>query len=150
VNWLRDQRGAGLIEFALGAMVLFMILFGVLSLCFAFYSYNVVSESAREATRYAIVRGSACTGFTDCSITAAQIQTHVKGLGFPGINRSRLTTTTAWAAYPAGGACSPSASCNNPGNQVTVTVTYTFPLAIPFVASRTLTMANTAAMVISQ
>ena len=150
MNWLRDQQGAGLIEFALGAMVLFMILFGVLSLCFAFYSYNVVSESAREATRYAIVRGSACSGFTDCNITAAQIQTHVKSLGFPGINPSNLTTTTAWAAYPAGGTCQPSASCNNPGNQVTVTVTYTFPLAIPFVPNRTLTMTNTAAMVISQ
>jgi Flp pilus assembly protein TadG len=150
VKWLRDQQGAGLIEFALGAMVLFMILFGVLSMCFAFYSYNVVSESAREATRYAIVRGSACTGFADCSITAAQIQTHVKNLGFPGINPSNLTTTTAWAAYPAGGACRPSASCNNPGNQVTVTVTYNFHLAIPYIPTRTLAMANTAAMVISR
>lgn len=150
MNWLRDQRGAGLIEFALGAMVLFMILFGVLSMCFAFYSYNVVSESAREATRYAIVRGSACSSFADCGITAAQIQTHVKNLGFPGINPSNLTTTTAWAAYPAGGTCQPNASCNNPGNQVTVTVTYNFHLAIPFMSNRTLAMANTAAMVISQ
>jgi Flp pilus assembly protein TadG len=150
VNRLRDQQGAGIIEFALGAMVLFMILFGVLLMCFAFYSYNVVSESAREATRYAIVRGSACTGLADCSITAAQIQSHVKNLGFPGINPSNLTTSTAWAAYPAGGACQPSASCNNPGNQVTVTVTYNFHLSIPFVPNRTLAMANSAAMVISQ
>lgn len=150
MNRLRDERGAGLIEFALGAMVLFMIVFGVLSLCFAFYSYNVVSESAREATRYAIVRGSACNSFADCNITAAQLQTHIKGLGFPGINPSNLTSTTTWAAYPAGGTCQPSASCNNPGNQVTVTVTYNFRLAIPFVTIRTLGMTNTAAMVISQ
>jgi Flp pilus assembly protein TadG len=149
MNWLRDEQGSSIVEFAVGSILLLTILFGIMSMCFAFYSYNVVSESAREAARYAIVRGSACNSFADCKVTSTQLKTYAQNLGFPGINPGNLNATATWAAYP-GGVCQPSASCNNPGNQVTVTVTYNFPLNIPFVPSRTLAMSNTAAMVISQ
>jgi Flp pilus assembly protein TadG len=147
---LRGQRGSSSIEFALGASLLFMSVFGIIAMTFALYSFNVLSESAREGARYAIVRGSACHFATACPATAANIQTYVQNLGFPGINTRNLTAATAWAVYPAGGTCTPSASCNNPGNQVTVTVSYSFPVVIPFVANRTLSMSSTAAMVISQ
>ena len=60
-----------------------------------------------------------------------------------------LVATPAWSAYPAGGNCK-SPGCNGPGDQVAVTVTYQFPVVIPFVPRRTLSMSNTAAMVISQ
>jgi Flp pilus assembly protein TadG len=129
---------------------MFMVVCGIIAMTFGLYSYNVVAESAREATRYAIVRGSACHFATACPASAANIQTYVKNLGFPGINTNNLTAATAWAAYPAGGACTPSAACNNPMNQVTVTVSYSFPVVIPFVPHRTLSMSSTAAMVISQ
>jgi Flp pilus assembly protein TadG len=146
-----DERGSSMVEFALGASLLFMLVFGVIAMCLALYSYNVVSEAAREATRYAIVRGSACTSFaTACPAASPDIQTYVKGLTYPGINPNNLTAVTAWSPYPAGATCQPLLSCNNPGNQVMVTVTYQFPLVIPFVPSRTLSMSSTAEMVISQ
>jgi Flp pilus assembly protein TadG len=147
---LRGERGTSTVEFALGAALLFMSVVGIMSMAFALYSYNVVSESAREGARYAIVRGSSCHFATACPATAANIQTYVQGLGFPGINTKNLTAATAWAAYPTGGACTPNAGCDNPGNQVTVTVSYSFPVVIPFVPHRTLSMSSTAAMVISQ
>lgn len=150
ITCLRDERGSSLVEFALSSTILFMLVFGVIAMALALYSYNVVSESAREATRYAIVRGSACHFATACPATAAQIQTYVKGLDFPGINPSNLTAATTWSVYPAGGTCTPSASCNNPGNQVKVTVSYSFPVAIPFVPKSTISMSSTAEMVISQ
>jgi Flp pilus assembly protein TadG len=151
----RDQRGSSMVEFALGASLLFMVVFGVIAMCLALYSYNVVSEAAREATRYAIVRGSACTSFaTACPAmqtgNQGDIQTYVQGLTFPGINPNNLTAVPTWSPYPAGATCQPSALCNNPGNQVMVTVTYQFPLVIPFVPRRTLSMSSTAEMVISQ
>lgn len=147
---LRCERGSSSVEFALSASLLFMSVVGIIYMTWALYSYNVVSEAAREGARFAIVRGSACTTFaTACPASSGDIQTHVRNLGFPGINNSKLTASTAWAAYPSG-TCTPSASCNNPGNQVTVTVSYSFPVAIPFVPNRTLSMSNTAAMVISQ
>jgi Flp pilus assembly protein TadG len=146
---VRDERGDATVEFALGASLLFMVVVGIMAMAFALYSYNVVSESAREGTRYAIVRGAKCTSFgTACPATAANIQTYVQNL-FPGINPNKLTSVTTWSST-SGGACSPSASCNNPGNQVTVTVNYQFPLVIPFVPKRTLSMSSTAEMVISQ
>jgi Flp pilus assembly protein TadG len=129
---------------------MFMVVFGIIAVSFALYSYNVVAESAREGARYAIVRGSACHFAAACPAQASDIQTYVKNLGFPGMNTGNLTAATAWAAYPAGGACTPNAGCNNPGNQVTVTVSYSFPVVIPFVPHRTLSMSSTAAMVISQ
>jgi hypothetical protein len=49
---------------------------------------------------------------------------------------------TAVASWPKGN--------NNPGNPVQVTVTYTFPLGIPFMPSRALTMSSTSQMIISQ
>jgi Flp pilus assembly protein TadG len=144
---LRGERGTSTIEFALGASLLFTLVCGILTTCFALYTYNIVSEAAREAARFAIVRGSACQFATACPAATGDIQTYVQNLGFPGSNN--LTATPAWSAYPAGGACK-HAGCNGPGDQVAVTVTYQFPLVIPFLPRRNLNMSNTAAMVISQ
>jgi Flp pilus assembly protein TadG len=141
------ERGTSTIEFALGASLLFMTVVGIISMMFALYTYNIVSEAAREAARFAIVRGSACHFAAACPAASGDIQTYVQNLGFPG--SSTLVATPAWSAYPAGGACK-HAGCNGPGDQVTVTVTDQFPLVIPFLPRRTLSMSNTAAMVISQ
>jgi Flp pilus assembly protein TadG len=148
---LRVEAGSSIVEFAMAAVILFTLVFGVIAICLALYSYNVTAEVAREATRYAIVRGSACSSstFPNCNVTSAQIQTYVRNIGFPGINPQSLTATATWPTT--GVNCTPSVTpCNNPGNLVRVTVNYSFPLVIPFVPSRTLTMSNTSQMVISQ
>lgn len=149
---LLQEDGAALVEFAFTMVLCLTVIFGVMIFCFAFYSYNTVSEAAREATRYAIVRGAtSCADATPgCNATSDSIQTYVRGLGFPGIDPSQLTATTVWSPTTAGATCTPSALCNNPGDQVQVTVQYTFPLNIPFVPSRVLTMTSTSQMVISQ
>ncbi len=54
-----DERGSSAVEFALSAAVLFMLMFGVMLMCLALYSYHFVAEAAREGTRYEMVRGSA-------------------------------------------------------------------------------------------
>jgi Flp pilus assembly protein TadG len=138
---LRADRGSSIVEFAMASIILFTLVFGLLAICLALYSYNVTAEAAREATRYAIVRGSACTSFaTACPATATDIETYVKGLGFPGIDPASLSVP-ADCCWPTN---------NNPGNPVKVTVKYTFPLVIPFVPRRILTMSSTSQMLISQ
>lgn len=139
---LRAEAGTSIVEFAMASIILFTLVFGVMAICMALYSYNVVSEAAREATRYAIVRGSACNSFPDCKVTQPQLQAYVQGLGFPGITPSSLTVPTTPTPWPNGN--------NNPGSPVQVTVQYTFPLRIPFMPSRTLSMSSTSQMVISQ
>ena len=147
---LRVEAGSSIVEFAMASIILFTLVFGLLAICLALYSYNVVSEAAREATRYAIVRGSACNSFADCNIDQTGLQTYVRGIGFPGITPSSLSVVAS-ATTPTGTTCTPTLKpCNNPGNPVQVTVTYTFPLVIPFVPSRMLTMSSTSQMLISQ
>jgi Flp pilus assembly protein TadG len=145
----RSEEGSSMVEMALSIVVLLTVIFGVFEICLALYTYHFISDAAREGSRFAIVRGSTCQspGY-QCNATPAQIQTYVQGLGFPGINPSAMTVTTSWAAY-ANSTCI-TATCNDPGNQVTVTVNYKFPLAIPFIPSTNLSMSSTSSMVISQ
>ena len=139
-----------MVEMAFATIFLIVMLFGLIEICLALYTYHFVSDAAREGTRYAIVHGSTClVGTVSCTVTKAQIQTYVQNIGFPGINSSALLVTTAYSAWPAGGTCV-AAGCNGPGDLATVTVNYNFPLNIPFVRSRVLGMTSTSAMVISQ
>jgi len=148
---LRVEAGGSIVEFAMASIILFTLVFGVLAICLALYSYNVTAEAAREATRYAMVRGSACKTLSNCNIDQAGLQTYVRGLGFPGITSSSLTVAASATSPTTGATCSSTLTpCNYPGNRVQVTVTYSFPLVIPFVPSRTLTMSSTSAMYISQ
>jgi len=142
---LKDEQGSSLVEFALCSSVLFMSLFGIMGLCGALYSYVFVAEAARDAARYALVRGSDCTGFSDCDISPAQINTYVKSLGHPGLNTNNLAATASWS-----GSTNP--TFNGPGNVVTVTVTYNLPLNIPFwpKSGSTIHMASSSQMVVSQ
>jgi Flp pilus assembly protein TadG len=148
------EEGDTIAEFALASTILISIVFGIYETSSALYSYTYISDAAREGTRYAIVRGSACTGFSECSstpvgVTSAQVQAYVKSLGYPNIVSNNLTITTTWPTT--GSACTPIASpCNNPGNFVKVVVAYKFPLSIPFVPSTTIHMSSTSEMVISQ
>lgn len=145
----RGEEGAALVEMALSIVILLTIVLGIMKMCLALYTYHFVSDAAREGTRFAIVRGSTCAspGY-ECQATAAEIQTYVKNLGYPGIDPSAMTVTSAWSAYPSGSCVA--VGCNGPGDKVTVTVNYSFPLSIPFVPSRTLNMSSSSVMVISQ
>jgi Flp pilus assembly protein TadG len=144
------EDGQSLVETAFCAIAVLALFFGVMQMSLALYTYHSLSESARIATRFAIVRGSSCTAFpTACPAKASDIQTYVQNLNFPGIVPANLTATTTWPTT--GAACTPSSlPCNNSGNLVNVKVQYSFPLSIPFVPASTLTLSSTSQMVISQ
>ncbi len=139
-NPRRSEAGVSTVEFAMTLSILLTMLFGLMELALALYSYNFISEAAREATRYAIVRGSSCSGFgSACPAAASDVQNYVVGLGYPGLDSSLLTVSTTW---PAGD--------NNPGHTVQVKVSYQFPLTIPFIPNRTINMSSTSQMTIQQ
>jgi Flp pilus assembly protein TadG len=139
-----------LVETALSLILLLTIVFGVMQISMALYADHFISDAAREGTRYAIVRGSACNAsITPCPAAATDIQDYVRTLGFPGINPNTMTVTTTWPTT--GTSCTPSSTpCNNPGNLVRVTVDYQIPFALPFAQVSTLTLTSTSQMVISQ
>ena len=148
----RRDSGAVVVEFAATATLLMMTFFGIFQTCLALYAYSFVSDAARLATRYAVVRGSSCTGMADCGITAAQIQTYVQGLAYPGINASGLAATTSWLSASS---TQPTTwtvcanQCNARGNAVKIKVTYAIPIFLPYWKKGTISASGTSQMVIS-
>jgi len=149
-HFAKNEEGGSLVEFAIAGSLLFMMLFGIIEFSFAFYSFNFTAEAAKEAARYAAVRGgNSCSGtvhLSDCGITSTQLQTVVQNMGYPGINANSTTVSVAWPDT-----CSDTgaANCTEPGSNVQVNVSYQFPLSVPFWKATTLTMHSTAEMVIS-
>jgi len=155
-----NEQGGSLVEMALSCLILIPVLFGIIQLSLGLYCYHYAADAAREATRWAIVRGSTCNGLfgaTYCSPTsantngadAADIAQYVKTLGYP--YSSRVTTTTKWCPYAGGtwSSCSTTQS-NLPLSQVKVTVSYAYPLIIPFVPSNTINLTSVSSMTIVQ
>lgn len=152
-----SESGAAAIEFAVSAIVLFVLVFGCIGFATAFYINEVVNQYARDASRYAIVHGNGCTAATtdtSCSIgTGAPanllLKTWLNDEIYPGINGNKLVVSTTYAAGPGEASCTIT-NCNGSGDQVTVTVSYPYLYNIPFVPSRAITLSGSSTMVISQ
>jgi Flp pilus assembly protein TadG len=156
----QGEEGLTILETAMSSLMLFTFIFGIMEIAFAAYSYHAISESAREGTRYAIIRGSTAAGSAGtacaapgpptCVAQSADIQTYVKGIGFPGINPGNMTVTPTWSAFTQGFSCPVAGPCNSPGNLITITVQYNFPVSLPFVSITSIAMSTQSAMIISQ
>jgi Flp pilus assembly protein TadG len=151
---LHCRRGQSLVESALSLGIIVAVLIGILELTIALYCYNYVAYAAREATRWAMVRGSTCTGLTSCNATASQVESYVQGLNYPIVQPSRLVVTTTWLSRasltPASWTTCSTAPCNVPGNEVQVEVAYPFTMKVPIVGQIGLNLSSTSSMVISQ
>ena len=158
---LGGEEGGSLVEIALSCLILVPILFGIIQLSIGLYCYHFSADAAREATRFAIVRGSGCNGNfgfsycspTDSSTTGAtpnDIAQFVRNLGYP--YSGSAVTTVNWCS-PAGSWTTCSTTKNNTaGNQVQVKVTYTYPLVVPFLKTNkfNLNLGSTSSMTIVQ
>jgi Flp pilus assembly protein TadG len=155
------QRGNSMVEFALAATAFLLVLFGILEFARVLYIYHTVSNAARLASRWAMVRGSGCTVLDHCNATSSDIQTYVQSI-VPIVD----TTSTTASGCSSAGLCviatwstntGPSASCdqsspanyNSQGHIVCVTVKYPFAFAVPLVSSTGLTLSSSSQMVIS-
>jgi Flp pilus assembly protein TadG len=159
------EEGAALVETAVSMSIYLMVLFGLIEISLALYTYNFVSDAARIATRYAAVRGSgSCTispTFPNCDLgpsgsthTAADLQNYVRNLGYPGMTPNNLTLTATWLSPSSTtpvtwGPCA-AAPCNSVGDAVQVNVIYQFPLNIPFWRNATLNVGSTSQMIINE
>ena len=134
----RRDSGATLIEFAFVVTTLMTVIFGTVDLGRAAYSYGWVSSAARQATRFAMVRGNNCSGLSGgCPAQASDVTTYVQSLAVA-IDTSQLTVTsgcyfgtTYVSALP----------CTAP-NSVQVQVQYTLKFLSPIIY-RSWTMQST-------
>lgn len=121
----QSESGGSMIEFALSLTALMTFVLVLMEMCMVFYTYGMISESAREATRYAIVRGSTCltSSSTSCTASVASINSYATGRGYPNIGGGTMVATTNF--IPAGSQA--------PGSQVKVDIKYTVSIKLPFV-----------------
>lgn len=140
------EAGSALIETAASLPVLFVLIFCFMELCMAFYSYDTISESAREGTRYAMMLSSTCTNSSggSCTATATQVNSYVSGLGWPNLAGGTMTVSTTYKT-PAGGV-----GTNIVSNFVVVQITYVFPITMPFVPKNSITLKSASQMPIIQ
>ncbi len=146
---VRDEDGQEVVEFAIVSILLCLFIFGVMEMCLVFFFQDSVAEAAREASRWASVRGvnSATAGvcnnpnITTCPATAAEIQSYAQGL----TGLSGASVSVSWCTPT--GTCSTSESNATPGNIVEVTVSDQFA-SIPLVPQLALNLSSTSEMVI--
>ncbi len=74
-RFVRGERGAAMVEFAVATPLLLLLAFGVIDFGRAFYVYNKLSSTVRDAARYGAAQGAGPTG----TMTTAQLQTRVTG-----------------------------------------------------------------------
>ncbi len=121
-RFLRDERGAAMVEFALVATIAFFpLFFGFIELGRTVIAKSTVTTAAREGTRYAIVNGAESPGGPAADITIAN---YVKGR----TALSPIVVTPTWQ----------NASKRNP-TWVQVQVDYVYVPLFPLLPSRTLT-----------
>lgn len=129
---LRDRSGQSLIEFALGASLFLLMLFGIIEFGIGIWRYNMLADLAQEGARWASVRGKTSqTG----PASSANVQTFIQSRT-PGFD----VTATA----------TPAPSSLNAGQTVTVVVSHTFTpftgllpiVSLPMQATATMTMSR--------
>ena len=52
---LGDEKGQGLVEYALVASLLLLLVFGIFDLSIVIFSYDTIANAAREGARYGII-----------------------------------------------------------------------------------------------
>jgi hypothetical protein len=137
------EDGAALVEMGLSAILVLMALFSIMETSFLLYSYNYVSNAAREATRYAAIRGpNSCsdatiTPFPDCGLhpesfvsttdpTQNPLLNYVEAMGYPGLNASNTSmevkylvatkTSAGLTTWAADANCSSTSDTDSNGN----------------------------------
>lgn len=131
---LGRSEGGALIDTALTLPILLTFFFCFMEACFTIYAKNMITECAREGTRYAMYRGSTCPTSNNptCMATATQVNNYVSGLGWPNLSGGTMTVNTT---YPNGSEA--------PGNYVQVQVNYSMPVKMPFVPVTTFALSST-------
>jgi Flp pilus assembly protein TadG len=106
---LRDERGVAVVEFALVAPLLLVLIFGIIDLGRAYSTLNQLAASAREGARLAAVLPNPSSGTSEAQIRQTVKQFSLRQLGGPPVRDDQIavtldktlgTVTVAIRAYP--------------------------------------------------
>jgi len=123
----KTQRGLAALEFAIVAPIFYLLLFVILDGGRMIMAYNSVAHVARQAVRYAVVRGTEASQdnlrFGDAPATDEQLNTYLQSI----TASLELRIVTTWPAE------------RNAGEVVTIMVEHDFEPVTPFLPAMTLT-----------
>ena len=164
------QRGVSLVEYGLVVSMFLLLLFGIGGFGHAIYVYHHLNNAAKEATRYAAVRGSTCSSDSSClasnsalgtagPTTQADVTQFVKNITPTGVDPTKLTVTICGvsdtAACPASSpeVCTAAvgtlpATANYPGCTVQVQVQYAYNFIFPLIRKTVLNMSSSSDLII--
>ena len=120
-----------MIESALSFLAFTLITLGLFEFSMAIYAYNFCSYSARDAARWASVRGST----SDTPATAEAVRAFVRNAS-PGLVTSDIQVSTAFSPT------------NSPGSTVQITVAYTIVPLVGLTLKNNLAVSSTSKMTI--
>ncbi len=118
-----------MVESSLVILLFFMLLLGVMECSRALHAYHFLSNVAREAARYSIVRG----GDSGRAVDSTAVANYVTSRAY-GMNPADFIVVTNWDPD------------NQPGSRVSVDVQYNYQSVLPFIPP--VTMASSSEMTI--
>jgi len=125
---LKNESGAGLVEFTLIALLLFTVLFGIFEFGFLLYNQQIITNAGREGARYGIVMRPPGN-----KIQISEITTIVENYAEDRIISFGAKNFTVTPQFELGGT-----NCTDFQEALTVDVTYDYSfLFLPF-ATKTL------------
>ena len=130
-----NGTGQTMVEFTAIATALFLIMFGLMFLGFAVYSYNTLSNAAREAVRYAVVHSPT----SSAPATTSQIQQVAINYA-TALNLEQNEIAVSWPPDP------------NIArkNDAQVQISHLCKMNIPFLGPVALNLTSTSRMLVSQ
>ena len=136
---LSRQRGAEIIELAFTLVYFIIIIMTIIEGSRLVYSYTSTNYLAREAVRYAVVRGSKAkemdTGGlrTDVPVNQDHIRSFIRNQGvLQGLKDENIIATFSDDQY------------KKPGSTVTVSVSYPFATGVPLLSIFNFTLSSSA------
>jgi Flp pilus assembly protein TadG len=140
----RRQRGQSLVELAISLTVILILLSGAVDFGMAFFSYTALRDAAQEGALYASINGNGTDG-TLTTAAAAAIRARVRATSTNPVNLSAfpdsqitITLTNGKKSFCEGTNQPPDDTTNSQPpltNGVTVTVSYNYPIIMPFVGA---------------
>ena len=120
-RFLRSERGAELVEFALVLPMLLLLIGGIADFAFLFHSMEVTTNAAREGARLATLPGYDVSSYQPVK---DRVATYLQASGLKGTHVTQVNNVT----IPLG------ASLTTQGVEVRVTYTYDYWLIEPIAA----------------
>lgn len=128
-DFWNDDDGAGLVEFTLVALILGVLMLGIIEFGLAAWQRNIVAADAREATRFAVVRGTSSGRLATAESVAEFVKTQTA------LDTARMRVYASWTPN------------KRPGSRVTVLVAHDVPRRGPFIKPHTDSSSSTMVVV---